>query len=131
MNAIPIPKPIAVDDETVTVSRKLWEAMIKQIELAEDQAAADRHTAWVASVGPTEARRLSYTADEVDQILDGTPVLLIWRRRAGLSQKALAEKAGISGSYLAEIESGKKPGSVAALKALAKALSVPMDMLTD
>ena len=61
-------------------------------------------------------------------MLDGEAALVIWRNRSGLSQKALASKAGISASYMAEIEAGKKPGSVAAMSALAKALDVPLDL---
>ena len=62
---------------------------------------------------------------------DNVSVVVIRREREGLSQRALAEKAGISPSYLAEIEAGKKPGSMAAIKALAVALRVPMEYLVE
>jgi DNA-binding XRE family transcriptional regulator len=129
MNAITIPQPIASDGETITLSRAAWAALIAQIEDAEDRSAIDRYAARVGEIGVAEAARLSYTAEEAMRMIDGTPPLAVWRNRAGLSQKALAKAAGISGSYLAEIEGGKKPGSVAALSALAKALAVPLDVL--
>jgi transcriptional regulator with XRE-family HTH domain len=46
-----------------------------------------------------------------------------------MTRRALAPAAAIPAGYLSEIESGKKPGSVAAYRALAKALTVPMEDL--
>jgi len=69
-------------------------------------------------------------ADLADRIAAGAenPVRLI-RRHRGLTQVQLAELAGLSRPYLAEIERGKKTGSVAALQALATARSVPVGVL--
>ena len=53
----------------------------------------------------------------------------IWREHRGMTQVCLAEYAGIDRVYLSEIEGRKKPGSVAALRALAEALSVTTDDL--
>jgi transcriptional regulator with XRE-family HTH domain len=50
----------------------------------------------------------------------------IWHDRFALRSEALAA-AAIPAGYLSEIENGKKPGSVAACRALAKALAVPME----
>ena len=130
MNAITLPVPIATSDETVTFSRAAWNALLEQIEDAEDLESVRKYDAWVDAVGPDEARRLCYTADEAHRILnDGVSDITIWRDRAGLTQRALAEAAGISASYLAEIETGKKPGSAVALLKLAKVLRVPMEHL--
>jgi DNA-binding XRE family transcriptional regulator len=120
------PKPIAEDAETVTFSRSEWEAFMED---AIDTAASRDYDAWIARIGKEEARRLCYTAAEVDRLLDGVSPVTIWRERAGLSQAALADAAAINASYLNEIEQGKKPGSVAAIRSLAKALRVPMDHL--
>lgn len=62
-------------------------------------------------------------------MLDGTSPITIWRQRRGMTQRALAGAAGISASYLAEIETGKKPGSVAALMAIAAVFGVPMEQI--
>lgn len=48
----------------------------------------------------------------------------ILRKHRGLTQVELADKSGISRPYLAEIETGRKEGSVTALKNLAAALQV-------
>ena len=50
-----------------------------------------------------------------------------WKR--GMTQRALADAAGVSPSYLAEIEAKRKPGSVEATRRLARALAVPMEHL--
>ena len=60
---------------------------------------------------------------------DDVSPLTIWRERAGLSGRALATRAGVSASYLTEIESGKKPGSPAAFKADCRSLNVPIGAL--
>jgi hypothetical protein len=43
--------------------------------------------------------------------------------------RAQAEQAGVSASYLAEIETGKKPGSADALRKLSCVLAPPMETL--
>ena len=53
----------------------------------------------------------------------------ILRKFRGLTQAALAEAAGISRPYLTEIETGKKGGSVAAIRSLAEALSVHSSLI--
>ena len=71
----------------------------------------------------------SYTAAEAKRLLAGESPVRIWREKRGLTQRALAAAAAIPAGYLSEIEGGKKPGSVAAYRVLAKALAVPMEDL--
>ena len=54
----------------------------------------------------------------------------VWREHRGMTQVALAKAAGVSKTYLSEIEGRKKPGSVAALAALARVLRVRIEDLT-
>ncbi len=58
-----------------------------------------------------------------------SPVKIL-RKHRGMTQKELADRAGISRPYLTEIETGKKDGSVRAIKALAEALEVQTGLLT-
>jgi transcriptional regulator with XRE-family HTH domain len=48
------------------------------------------------------------------------------RRRAGVSQEALAAEAGIDRSYMSGVERGARNFSVLKLHALARALRVPV-----
>ncbi len=56
------------------------------------------------------------------------PVKLL-RKHRGMTQSELASAAGLSRPYLTEIETGKKDGSVNALKAIAMALQIPAGLL--
>ena len=53
----------------------------------------------------------------------------LWREYRGLTQEALAERAGVGKSYLSQIESGKKTGSARLLRDLAGILRVEIDDL--
>ncbi len=55
--------------------------------------------------------------------------LKILRKHRGLTQKDLAGLSGISRPYLTEIETGKKDGSIRAMKALADVLKVDLSLL--
>lgn len=116
--------------ETVTLTRTEWDTLQDRLEDLSDRLAAKRSEERLATLGADEARRLSYTAEETRRmVLEDVAPLTIWRERVGLSQRALAAAAKVSPSYLAEIERGKKPGSVAALASLAAVLAVPMEHL--
>lgn len=56
------------------------------------------------------------------------PIQII-RKYRGLTQSDLASAASISRPYLTEIETGRKTGSIDALKALAKALDVEIQFI--
>jgi DNA-binding XRE family transcriptional regulator len=123
------PKPLNLDAKTVTFDRSEWEDFLEDIA---DYQAADRFERHVEEVGLDEVIRLSYTSAEVNRMLDdGVSAVTIWRERAGLTQRELAAAAGISQSYLAEIETGRKTGSLAAMAAIAKALRVPLEHLVQ
>ncbi len=57
-----------------------------------------------------------------------SPIKVI-RKHRGLTQGDLAEAAGISRPYLTEIETGRKDGSIRALKSIAGALDVSLELL--
>lgn len=65
------------------------------------------------------------------RLLDGENPVRIWREHRGLKAIELARKAGIAQGYLSEIERAKKQPSARALKALGKALDVPIDDLVQ
>jgi DNA-binding XRE family transcriptional regulator len=68
--------------------------------------------------------------DILDAIVAGeeSPIKIL-RKHLGLTQTALAKKSGISRPYLTEIETGKKDGSIRAMKALAEVLGVNVGLL--
>ena len=62
-------------------------------------------------------------------ILNEENPIKVYREYRSLTQKQLAAKIGIQRGYLAEIERGRKSGSVKTLKALAEALSVDLILI--
>ena len=123
------PRPVAEDDKTVTFDRSELEAFLEDIA---DRQAFDRFDHHMRNVGLDEVIRLSYASAEVHRMLDdGISAVTIWRERERLTQRELATAAGISQSYLAEIEGGKKPGSLAAMAAIAKVLRIPLEHLVQ
>lgn len=68
-------------------------------------------------------------AEVVYALLDGGNPIRVWREHRGLSQAELATRAGISASYLSQLESGKRAGTTEVLAALATVLSLTLDDL--
>ena len=117
-----VPKPLAATKETVTLSRSDWDAIVVRLDDDTDRAALRASLAGASrddGLAPDLYRRLR----------KGESAVRVWREHRGLGLNALARSAGVSASYLSEIENGAKPGSVAALKKLAAALDVGLDEL--
>jgi transcriptional regulator with XRE-family HTH domain len=53
------------------------------------------------------------------------------RDQRGLSQRALAEKAGISREYLARLETGRQDPTLSTLEKIARALKVTVGAIVD
>ena len=69
------------------------------------------------------------TADELDELLASKTPLAFYRKRAGLTQAALAKSAGIAQGFLSEIEAGRKTGDIHTLRRIADALGISLDDL--
>jgi transcriptional regulator with XRE-family HTH domain len=57
--------------------------------------------------------------------------LTLWRKERGLSQAALAQKAGVPQPNLSDIERGEREVSLRTLRALALALNITPGLLAD
>lgn len=63
------------------------------------------------------------TEAEMDAYIAAAPTpLAFWRKRAGKTQAVLAAAAGVSQPFLAQIEAGKRDGTVGVLIRIAAAL---------
>ena len=91
---------------------------------AGDIAAAEQVRAEIAA-----GRDEMVPAAVADRLLDGENPLRVWRRHRGMTARDLAAAAGLSAAYVSELETGKKDGSITALKAIAAALQVDLDDL--
>jgi DNA-binding XRE family transcriptional regulator len=81
-------------------------------------------------VNGTNVAESNLPDDLLDQIAMGQshPIKII-RKFRGMTQHDLAAAAGLSRPYLTEIETGKKEGSISALRLLASALGVSIDLV--
>jgi ribosome-binding protein aMBF1 (putative translation factor) len=117
-------RPLAETADTVTLSRADYEALLATLEDARDIAGAIAAEARVAS-GESEY----LPAEMVARLCAGEHPIRVWREHRGRSARALAATAGMAPSYLVEIETGRKTGSIDAFRKLARALDVTLDDL--
>jgi len=116
--------------DTVTLSRAEYEALLTRLEDAEDAAAVAAHLAREEALGSEMARANSLPVELVERLIARENPIRIWRLHRKLTQAALARNAGVSVTYLNEIEAGKKPGSAEAINKLAQALGVAIENLS-
>jgi len=113
------------EPEYAVIPVKTYRQLLELAEDAEDINAADK-----------AMREIKDDEDElipgsvVDELIDGgSHPLRVWREYRGLTQGALAEQAGIGKSYISQIETGRREGSVSVYRAISEALQVDIDDL--
>ncbi len=107
-------------NDTVTITRHEYDRLRAAAEELEDIRAYDK-----AMAEPGE----SIAAEYVHRLIDGESPVRVFRDLRGITQVALASKSGVNRVQIANIEAGKKTGSVNTLKKLADALDVTVDDL--
>jgi DNA-binding XRE family transcriptional regulator len=115
------------DADTVMLTRAEYEALLQQIEDAEDLAVVAAAEAREAVIGKEAARADHLPLELVQRLSAGEHPIRVWRAHRRLTREALGAAAGVSPSYLTEIETRRKPGSLDAMMKLATALRVSLD----
>ena len=95
--------------------------LVEAAEDAEDRAILARKEERERAIGVDTARRDYMPGELVSRMLAGEHPVRLWREQRKLSLRELAARSGVGPSYLSEIESGRKPGSVKAPRELAQA----------
>ncbi len=105
--------------------------------LVENRAAADARDAAedAADVASAERVRARIAAGEeevlplamVKRLLSGESRVRVWREHRGLTQSALATKAGLAQENVSQIETGARAATVETLQRVARALDVSLD----
>jgi len=70
-----------------------------------------------------------FPSELVDRLIAGENKIKVWREYRGISQATLAEKANMAQASIAQMEGGKRIGSVATLKKIAQVLRLDLDDL--
>lgn len=78
-----------------------------------------------------DAGEETYPSEVINRlILNEESPIRVYRDYRGLTQQQLADKCGIQRAYLAEIETGRKAGSIKTLKTIAAALGVELTSIS-
>lgn len=111
-------------EELAVLPRAEYMRLREAADMLEDVIAYDR-----------AKERLARAEDELipfelaQRLLEGANPVRAWRKHRQISARQLAAAAGIAPSYLSQIESGQREGTVSTMTAIAKALRVSLDDL--
>lgn len=110
--------------DTITIERAEYERLREAAADLADLDAYDRAKAALAS-GADELVPSAFA----ERILDGESPVRVYRDLRALTQQRLAELSGVNRVQIADIEAGRKSGSVETVRKLADALGVLVDDL--
>ncbi len=109
-------------EEYVLVPREQYNQLLEDAEMLRDIREFREAKATDEETYPSEViNRL---------ILNKESPIRVYRDYRGLTQQQLADKCGIQRAYLAEIETGRKSGSIKTLKTIATALEVDLTSIS-
>ena len=115
MRAREVQEIVIGKERAVIVPEQTWRRLLERLEEKEDLRLYDE-----AKGGPDES---TVAHDELLRRVGRSPLRYL-RGRAGLTQAALAKKAGISQSFVAKVEASEKKLSDTSRRKLARALGV-------
>ena len=105
-------------EATVHLTQTAYHGLLAHIEDLEDR---------VAALEADDGSRIPHPVALA--IMRGESPVVAFRLHHRLTLRELARRAGISPSYLSEIERGRKPGSAATLAKIATTLNTTIDTL--
>ncbi len=93
--------------------------------------AAAEDSADVAAVGAVYADDTEemLPSDMVARLVAGENPIRVWREHRGMTGRDLADAVGVRQSYISQIETGKREGSIDVLRRIAIALGITLDDL--
>ena len=110
--------------EMITIPLDEYKRMQTAMDDLADLQAYDRVTADLAA-----GREERVPAEYVRRMIAGESPLRVWRDLRGLTQSALARASGVNRVQIADIEAGRKKGSLETARRLAEALGIGLDDL--
>ena len=106
--------------DAVILSKKDYEKLLRHKEDLEDiRALKDYET----------SGEEGFPSEVVERLVDGESPIKVYREYRGLTQIKLSEMVGVNQSYITQLESGKKKGTVRVLKKIATALNLDLNDL--
>jgi hypothetical protein len=113
--------------EIAILPRKEYEALAARAAEADEDIGSARLVARarkeIAAGAPLIPKKL------VDRIANGENALRVLRKWREMTQLSLSFKTAIGQGYISDLESGRRKGTTTALKKIAEAINVPLDLL--
>jgi hypothetical protein len=113
--------------EIAILSRQDYEVLAAKAAEADEDAGTARLVARarkeIAAGAPLIPKSI------VDRLAKGGNPVRVLREWRGMTQLSVSSKTGIGQGYLSDLENGRRKGTTAALKKIAAALKVPLDLL--
>jgi len=113
--------------EIAILPRKEYEALVAKAAEADEDFGSARLVARarkeITAGAPLIPKKF------VDRIANGENALRVLREWRDITQLYLSFKTGIGQGYISDLESGRRKGTTAALKKIADAMNVPLDLL--
>lgn len=113
--------------EIAILPRKEYEALAAKAAEADEDIGSARLVARarkeVAAGAPLIPKKI------VDRIANGENPLRVLREWRDMTQLELSSKADIGQGYMSDLESGRRKGTTTALKKIATAMNVPLDLI--
>ncbi|MEX1082719.1 MAG: helix-turn-helix transcriptional regulator [Xanthobacteraceae bacterium] len=113
--------------EIAILPRKKYEALVAKAREADENIGTARLVARARKEIATGAPLIP--KEFVDRIANGESALRVLREWRGVTQLYLSAKTNLGQGYLSDLENGRRKGTTAALKKIAEALKVPLDLL--
>jgi len=113
--------------EVAILPRKEYEALVAKANEADEDAGTARLVARARNEIADGATIIPL--DVVNRIADGENPVRVIREWRDVTQLHLAHKTKIGQGYISDLENGRRKGTVAALKEIARVLEVPLDLL--
>lgn len=115
--------------EVAILPRKDYEALVaKAAEAMEDEGTARLVNNVRREIATGTPLLPKHVVDRLAKRENPTRVMREWR---DMTQLYLSFKTGLSQGYLSDVETGRRKGTAAALRRIADALNVPLDLLVQ
>ena len=113
--------------EVAILPRKDYEALVAKARETDEDIGTARLVAHarkeIAAGTPLIPKEI------VDRIVAGENPLRVIRKWRGKTQRYISHKTNLGQGYISDLESGRRKGTTSALKKIADALKVPLDLI--
>jgi hypothetical protein len=113
--------------EVAIIPRKEYEILVAKAAEADEDTGTVRLVARARKDIGNGVPRLPF--DVVNRIANGENAIRVIREWKDITQLSLAQRAHIGQGYVSDLENGRRKGTTAAIKEIARVLEVPLDFL--